>query len=224
MLPSDPYAGEREAMVRRQIAGRGIIDPRVLDALRTVPRHAFVPPEKACRAYEDHPLEIGSGQTISQPYMVAKMTELLELTPQSRVLEIGTGSGYQAAVLSHLAASVLTVERVEPLARRASGLLAELGRANVEVRADDGTRLPAGVGPFDAIVVTACAPRFPETIYRLLRDGGRLVVPLEGEDGSQTLYRFTRREGRPHIERSVGCRFVPLLRGLAAGGAEGADT
>jgi len=161
MLPSDPYAGEREAMVRRQIAGRGIIDPRVLDALRAVPRHAFVPPEKACRAYEDHPLEIGSGQTISQPYMVAKMTELLELTPQSRVLEIGTGSGYQAAILAELAGDVVSVERFSHLAETARETLESLEYGNVTVVVGDGSLGWPERAPYDGIIVTAAAPALP---------------------------------------------------------------
>ena len=172
-------------MGRRQIAGRGIIDPRVLDALRTVPRHAFVPPEKACRAYEDHPLEIGSGQTISQPYMVAKMTELLELTPQSRVLEIGTGSGYQAAILAELAGDVVSVERFSHLAETARETLESLEYGNLTVVVGDGSLGWPERAPYDGIIVTAAAPALPPSLRSQLAPGGRLVCPVGSRDLQQ---------------------------------------
>lgn len=211
MLPSDPYAGEREAMVRRQIAGRGIIAPRVLDALRTVPRHAFVPPEKACRAYEDHPLEIGSGQTISQPYMVAKMTELLELTPQSRVLEIGTGSGYQAAILAELAGDVVSVERFSHLAETARETLESLEYGNVTVVVGDGSLGWPERAPYDGIIVTAAAPALPPSLRSQLAPGGRLVCPVGSRDLQQLKVLVRGPEDRFAEYDSIRCMFVPLV-------------
>lgn len=206
MLPSDPYAGEREAMVRRQIAGRGIIDPRVLDALRTVPRHAFVPPEKACRAYEDHPLEIGSGQTISQPYMVAKMTELLELTPQSRVLEIGTGSGYQAAILAELAGDVVSVERFSHLAETARETLESLEYGNVTVVVGDGSLGWPERAPYDGIIVTAAAPALPPSLRSQLAPGDAWCVPWgAGICSSSRCSCAAPKTGLPNTTASAAC-------------------
>ncbi len=215
------YRVARARMVSEQLRGAGLADPRVLGAMRDVPRHRFVPKLLRHRAYQPCALPIGSGQTISQPFTVALTCALLELKGDESALEIGTGSGYQAAVLSRLCAQVLTIERVEPLARRAAIVLAELDHANVTVLCADGCEPVSGQGPFDAIVVTACADRFPDTLYRQLRAGGRLVVPLAQTGGGQTLYRFTREPRQPRIERSLDCRFVPLVRGpLARAAAE----
>jgi len=209
----------RARMVSEQLRGAGLTDPRVLAAMREVPRHLFVPRLLRHRAYQGCALPIGYGQTISQPFTVGLMTALCALRGDESVLEVGTGSGYQAAVLSRLARTVLTVDRVTPLCRRAAGILAEVGYANVEVLAADGCQPLPGVGPFDVVLVTACAERFPEVLYRQLREGGRLVLPL-GNGSVQTIYRFHRRCDRPAIERSLPCHFVPLVPGLveAAGG------
>lgn len=211
MIPSDPYAGEREAMVRHQIANRGITGQRLLAAMRAVPRHYFVPLSKQQRAYEDRPLEIGSGQTISQPYMVAKMTELLEVTPQSKVLEVGTGSGYQAAILAELAGEVISVERFENLADSARERLRALEYHNVTVVVGDGTLGWPEHAPYDAIVVTAAAPAIPPSLRSQLALGGRLVCPVGSRDLQQL--KVVVREGDDrYIERdSIRCMFVPLV-------------
>ncbi len=211
MIPSDPYAGEREAMVRHQIASRGIADRRLLAALRAVPRHCFVPPEIQRRAYEDRPLEIGSGQTISQPYMVAKMTELLELTPQSRVLEIGTGSGYQAAVLAELVAEIISVERFPELAETARERLDALEYGNVTVVVGDGTLGWLELAPYDGIIVTAAAPAIPQALQSQLALGGRLVCPVGSRDLQQL--KIVARDAEDHFteHESIRCMFVPLV-------------
>lgn len=176
--PSDPTARARSEMVEQQIAARGVKDTRVLDAMRAVPRHLFLPPEQAGHAYEDRPLPIGSGQTISQPYIVAFMTEQLDLSGKDRVLEIGTGSGYQTAVLSRLAAKVFTIEIRPELAEAARERLASLGAKNVEVRAADGYRGWPEEGPFDAILVAAAPERIPPPLLEQLALGGRMVIPV----------------------------------------------
>ncbi len=200
----------RRRMVEEQLRDRGIRDERVLEAMQTVPRHRFVSGWAASAAYEDEPLAIGLSQTISQPYMVARMTELLELDPDSRVLEIGTGSGYQAAVLGELAGEIWTIERHDELARKAAELLQELGYLRVHVVAGDGTLGLAEHAPYDAIVVTAAAPRIPQALLDQLADGGRLVIPV-GDRSMQRLRVVTRR-GESFDEKDVlGCRFVPLV-------------
>jgi len=198
----------REEMVATQIAARGVADPRTLAALRKVPRHLFVPPAAVGQAYDDHPLPIGHGQTISQPYIVGLMTEALGLAGGEKVLEIGTGCGYQAAVLAEIASRVYTIEIVAPLAAEAAARLARLGYTNVQVRAGDGYLGWPDAAPFDAIMVTAAAPRIPAPLTQQLRDGGRLIIPL-GEDW-QELVLVTRRAGRFEERRVLPVRFVPM--------------
>lgn len=198
------------AMVREQIAARGVTDPRVLDALARVPREAFVPREWQAHAYEDRPLPIGCGQTISQPYMVAHMTELLHLSPTSRVLEIGTGSGYQTAVLAALAGRVVSVERHAALSKDAGRRLAALGYRNVALYTGDGSAGFPAEAPYDAILVTAGAPVLPEALQQQLADGGRLVCPV-GPREQQQLLVLTRHGEAFDREAGTRCMFVPLV-------------
>jgi len=198
----------REAMVAEQIEQRGVRDARTLAAMRTVPRHLFVPPALQAEAYADHPLPIGHDQTISQPYIVAFMTEALGLRGGETVLEVGTGSGYQAAVLAEIAARVYTIEIVAPLAEEARERLKRLGYRNVEVRAGDGYAGWPEKAPFDAVMVTAAAPHIPEPLKQQLKDGGRLVIPVGDE--SQELVVLTR-TGTAYVEdRVLPVRFVPM--------------
>lgn len=197
-------------MVERQLRARDIKDERVLEAMAEVPRHRFVPREYQASAYADGPLPIGEGQTISQPYIVAYMTQLLELTPEDRVLEIGTGSGYQAAVLGSLADEVYTVERVPELATKARKTLKELGFENVHVVQRDGSGGLPEHAPYEAIIVTAAAPETPEPLKEQLAEGGRLVVPV-GSRGGQVLERWLRRGEEVRRERLAPVAFVPLL-------------
>jgi protein-L-isoaspartate(D-aspartate) O-methyltransferase len=198
----------RERMVVDQIQSRGVRDPRVLAAMRSVPRHLFVPRALLADAYADHPLPIGSEQTISQPYIVAFMTEALGLQGGEKVLEIGTGSGYQAAVLSGIVKNVFTIEIVEALAAEAKERLGRLGYSNVQVRAGDGYLGWPEEGPFDAIMVTAAAPRIPEPLKQQLKDGGRLVIPVG--DVEQELILLTKRGARFEERRVLPVRFVPM--------------
>jgi protein-L-isoaspartate(D-aspartate) O-methyltransferase len=201
----------RKRMVENQVIGRGIQDRRVIDAMLKIPRHLFVEEAMAAQAYNDNPLPIGERQTISQPYMVALMTELLELKGKERVLEIGTGSGYQAAVLAVLADRVYTMERIRPLAMRARKVLDSLGLLNVNIKIDDGTCGWQEEAPFDAILVTAGAPEIPEDLVTQLAPGGCLVLPV-GNQISQTLVRVRKGEdGALSVEQSIGCRFVKLI-------------
>jgi protein-L-isoaspartate(D-aspartate) O-methyltransferase len=200
----------RLEMVERQIKARGVSDPLVLAAMRRVPRHLFVPEEYADSAYDDRPLPIGEGQTISQPYMVAIMTETLKLKGGEKVLEIGTGSGYQSAILAEIADHVVTIERKEDLQKEAARLLRELGYANVESVLGDGSRGHVARAPYDGIIVTAGAPQVPESLVGQLALGGRLVIPV-GNAFHQTLTRVTRTEGGKETESLEGCVFVPLI-------------
>lgn len=204
------YELERERMVSEQLASRNIRDARVLSAMRSVPREKFVPPENRHLAYADGPLPIGQSQTISQPYIVALMTQLLELTGNENVLEVGTGSGYQAAVLSHLARSVHTIERHAPLARHAERILAHLGLENIHVHIGDGTQGLPEAAPFDAIIVTAAAPEVPRPLLKQLAESGRLVIPVGGRRG-QYLERWHREGDRYQSEMLEPVAFVPLL-------------
>jgi len=201
----------RRRMVETQIVARGIHDRRVIEAMLKIPRHLFVEEAMAAQSYNDNPLPIGEKQTISQPYMVALMTELLELDGKEKVLEIGTGSGYQSAVLAVLADRVCTMERIRPLAMRARKTLDGLGLLNVNIRVADGTCGWEEESPFDAILVTAGAPEIPNTLVAQLAVGGRLVLPV-GDQYSQTLVRIVKQQdGSCTIEDSIGCRFVKLI-------------
>ena len=206
----DEMGQARRKMVDRQIRARGIRDPRVLEALGSIPREAFIPPPEKAFAYQDEALPIGCGQTISQPYMVAAMTEALRPQPTDRVLEVGTGSGYQAAILSKSVGEVFTVERVPELADRARDILAELGIRNVQVRQGDGSLGWPEEAPFDAILVTAAAPDIPAPLKeQLSRKGGRLVIPV-GSRLEQNLQRVVRWGDEETVDVLVPCRFVPL--------------
>ena len=211
MVSAEPgYEEARNRMVEQQIARRGIRDERVLQAMRDVPRHRFVPRDQWDAAYQDHPLPIGHGQTISQPYIVAYMTEMLHLKPEDRVLEIGTGCGYQSAILSQLARQVHTVERIPSLSSQARRILQVLGYRNIEYRVDDGSHGWPEAAPFDAIIVTAAAPQTPPPLIAQLVDGAHLVIPI-GPTGFQDLMRLTRHGERIQTERLTAVAFVPLV-------------
>jgi protein-L-isoaspartate(D-aspartate) O-methyltransferase len=200
----------RRLMVDQQLRPRGIRDPRLLEAFLRVPRHEFVAPEYALDAYEDTPLPIAQNQTISQPYIVAAMLEPLVIQPTDKVLEIGTGSGYQTALLCELAHRVYSIERHESLARGAESVLRKLGCRNVEIVVGDGSLGLADHAPYDAIVVSAAAPRMPEALLQQLADGGRLIAPV-GSAHAQELM-FVRRVGTEFLKQYThGCRFVPLV-------------
>jgi len=197
-------------MVERQLRWRGIKDERVLAAMQALPRQLFVPEQLRAFAYDDRPLPIGSGQTISQPYIVALMTELLELKPTNKVLEIGTGSGYQTAVLAQLVAAVYSIEILPGLAEGAKNILAALGYKNIELKIGDGFFGWPEHAPFDAILLTAAAPKIPELLWLQLREGGRLIMPLGEERQTQKLIRARKVAGEPMIEDFSEVLFVPL--------------
>jgi protein-L-isoaspartate(D-aspartate) O-methyltransferase len=207
---ADAYAAERRQMVESQIEARGVSDPAVLAAMETVPRHLFVPADVLSEAYADHPLPIGYGQTISQPYIVAWMTELLRLQPGARVLEIGTGSGYQAAVLGQMGMEVYTVEIVEPLATQASERLSELGYETITVRHADGYFGWEEQAPFDAIVVTCAPDHIPPPLVQQLDDGGRMVLPVGPPGGYQSLWLVEKQGDEVKTAEMGGVIFVPL--------------
>ncbi len=209
-MTEDSYAALRERMVDQQIKARGVVDSRVLAAMRKVPRHLFIPPHLWDQAYNDYPLPIGEDQTISQPYIVALMTELLEIRETDRVLEVGTGSGYQAAILAELAAAVLSIDRVGGLAEQARQVLDSLGYINVRIRVGDGTLGWPEEMPFDAIIVTAGAPKVPRPLTEQLAPGGRLVIPV-GDMWSQTLTCVRKTREGLKFEYHGGCRFVRLI-------------
>lgn len=211
-LPSDSARKLRLEMVETQIAQRGIRDTAVLRAMRTVPRHRFVEAGDSANAYDDHPLPIGYGQTISQPYIVALMTELARPSSSSRVLEIGTGSGYQAAVLAEIADSVFTIEIVEPLADTAAERLRRMAYGNVVVRCGDGYLGWEEKSPFDAILVTAAAPEIPRPLLEQLAEGGRMVIPYGEAAAVQQLLLLEKRNGRISRQEILPVRFVPLVR------------
>jgi len=210
MQSEESLLASRQQMVASQLEARGIVDARVLEAFGKVPRHRFVLPWKQDDAYCDRPLPIGQEQTISQPYIVGCMTQALQIDPLHRVLEIGTGSGYQTAILAELAAEVHTIERIEPLARNARQVLDELGYDNIRFKLGDGSVGWPEAGPFDGIIVTAAAPRVSETLLQQLLAHGTLVVPAGGRQ-RQTLYAVTRESGRLVERRLCDCLFVELL-------------
>lgn len=207
---ADPFAPQRKQMVQRQLEGRDIDDPRVLRAMQTVPRHLFVPPDLRELAYRDTPLPIGHDQTISQPYIVALMSQLLAVEPGHRILEIGTGSGYQAAVLAEMGARVYTIEIVPGLGHQAIETLQPLGYENIQVKVGDGYQGWPEHAPFDAIIVTCAPTRVPKPLKNQLAEGGRMVIPV-GEKYHQQLLLLTKRNGVIEKEKVVDVRFVPMV-------------
>ncbi|PYJ16272.1 MAG: protein-L-isoaspartate(D-aspartate) O-methyltransferase [Verrucomicrobia bacterium] len=205
------FAAQRQRMVTEQLKARGISDERVLNAMNKVPREEFVPPDSRAGSYEDGPLPIGYGQTISQPYIVAFMTEQLRLKPSDRVLEIGTGSGYQAAILAELMSQVYSIEIVEPLAKNAEATLQRLGYENVHVKIGDGYKGWPEAAPFDAIIVTCAPDRVPQPLVDQLKDGGRMVIPV-GDRIAQELYLLEKKNGQLKQSATLPVRFVPMAR------------
>ncbi len=208
--PEQPWPEQRKKMVETQLKARDIQSPRVLEAMGRVPRHEFVPERERAWSYQDHPLPIGEGQTISQPYIVALMTQTAQPDPKHKALEVGTGSGYQAAVLAELVDHVYTIEIVEPLAERAKRDLERLGYKNVTVKAGDGYEGWPEHAPFDLILVTAAADRIPQPLLDQLADGGRLVMPLGQVNGFQVLTLVIRRGDQYQKQEITGVRFVPM--------------
>lgn len=208
-LTPDELAERRNAMVTQQIENRGIRDARVLTAMRQIPRHEFVPEEFRDSAYQDRPLGIGYGQTISQPYIVAFMTEQLAPKPKDRILEVGTGSGYQAAILSKLVAEVYSIEIVPELAEQAGEILKKLGLANVHTKAGDGYQGWGEHEPFDGIIVTCAPDHVPSPLVRQLKEGGRMIIPV-GDHGDQSLYLLEKRGGKIERKAVLPVRFVPM--------------
>lgn len=209
--PADLYTARRQALVDSFSALRpGLTDQRVLDSARSVPRHLFIPEDYQHQAYVDGPLPIGYGQTISQPSLVAYMTELLQPQPSEKILEIGTGSGYQAAILSPLVAEVFTIEIVEPLGIRSRGLLAELGYDNVQVRIGDGYQGWPEQAPFDAIIVTCAPDAIPQPLVDQLAEGGRMVIPVGEQGRPQELYLLEKADGEIREKKVLAVRFVPM--------------
>ena len=204
------YESLRHRMVEHQLRRRGIKDERVLKVMSEIPRHLFVPENSRVSSYEDYPLPVGEGQTISQPYMVALMTEQLNLKGDEKVLEIGTGSGYQAAILSKLCSEVYTVERIDTLAKRAEELFRKLGYDNVKVRIGDGTQGWEEYAPYDGIIVTAGSPKIPPRLIDQLSEGGKIVIPV-GSSFSQDLIVGRKVKHRLHERVICGCVFVPLI-------------
>jgi protein-L-isoaspartate(D-aspartate) O-methyltransferase len=213
-LNPERFALEREKMVETQLRARGIHDPCVLRAMERVPRHEFVDPRYRDQAYEDHPLPINAGQTVSQPYIVALMLEILQLEPSSKVLEIGTGSGYQTAVISEISDHVYSIERHPQLAAEARETLTRLGHNKVVLHVGDGGQGLPEEAPFDAIVVSAAARQIPEPLFAQLREGGRMIIPV-GSHEAQELQLVRKREGKSLITLLEGCRFVPLISSAA---------
>ena len=207
--PASDSAAQRQQMVKQQLATRGIHDARVLAAMAKVPREEFVAPQSRADSYEDGPLPIGYGQTISQPYIVAFMTEQLRTKPSDRVLEVGTGSGYQAAILAELVSEIYSIEIVEPLAKNAEATLQRLGYKNVHVRVGDGYRGWPEEGPFDAIIVTCAPDKVPQPLVDQLKDGGRMVIPV-GSTFAQQLYLLEKKNGQLKQSATLPVRFVPM--------------
>ncbi len=212
-LIHDGYLAVRQKMVEEQIRKRGISNPRILRAMARVPRHLFVPRKYRSLAYRDGPLPIGKGQTISQPYIVAFMTDALHTTPEDRVLEVGTGSGYQAAVLAEIVREVYTIEIIPELGEKASNRLKELGYRNAQVRIGDGYLGWPEKAPFDAIIVTAAPEQVPPALLDQLKEGGRLCLPVGSTGSLQSLVLFTKEGGRLKKEVLLPVRFVPMIHG-----------
>ena len=206
----EEFSRRRQAMVKHHLAARDITDPMVLKAMSIVPRHLFMSETYRHLAYADHPLPIGDGQTISQPYIVALMTQLLEVKPGERILEIGTGSGYQAAVLAQLGAEVYTIEIIQELADRAAGTLARLGYDTIHVRWGDGNLGWEQEAPFDAVIITCASAEIPPVLFSQVREGGRIVLPLGNPQTYQTLCVIQKKSGKPVTQRVSNVRFVPM--------------
>jgi protein-L-isoaspartate(D-aspartate) O-methyltransferase len=206
----DRYTQKRYEMVERQLAARDITEQKVLDAMKQVPRHLFVDPRYRSQAYADHPLPIDEGQTISQPYIVALMTQYIDIKKGEKVLEVGTGSGYQAAVLAHLTDKVYSIEIKETLAKKASSTLKKLGYSAVQVKHADGYYGWEDFSPFDAIIVTCAANHIPPPLLNQLKEGGRLIIPLGSTLYYQTLALVTMVKGKPEVKHVLGVRFVPM--------------
>ena len=207
----DPSLGEaRKRMLERDLKGRDIRDPKVLEIMGKVPRHLFVEPSLKSKAYADHPLPIGEGQTISQPYIVALMTQILKIQPGERVLEIGTGSGYQAAVMAELTAQVYTIEIIEPLTQQAAQRLKQLGYDKVRVKYGDGYFGWEEAAPFDAIIVTCAANHIPPPLIKQMKEGGRLIIPLGSTTYFQNLTLLTKKMGKTDVQHLLGVAFVPM--------------
>ena len=207
------YEKQKEVMINDQIMSRGIKNKNILQAMNQVPRHEFVPGKYKAFAYGDYPLEIGKGQTISQPYIVAFMTDALDLSPEDKVLEIGTGSGYQAAVLAELVSQVYTIEIISELGKDAQKTLKKLGYQNVHVKIGDGYRGWPDAAPFDAIIVTCAPENIPQTLVEQLKEGGRMVIPVGTEGSVQTLYKDTKKDGKIMKQTEMDVRFVPMVKG-----------
>lgn len=205
------FARSRERMVTSQIIDRGITNPDVLRAMRKVPRHLFVPESYRASAYADRPLPIGEGQTISQPYIVAFMTEALRPGPKDRVLEIGTGSGYQAAILAEIVREVYSIEIVEVLGKRAERILTDLGYSNIHIKIGDGYKGWPEKAPFDAIIVTCAPEEIPQPLIEQLREGGRIIIPVGSAEAVQRLIVGIKKEGRIQTEEAMLVRFVPMV-------------
>ncbi len=209
-LQPDPFHGLRSAMVEQQLRARGIRDERVLAAMKKVPRHRFVPDSHLSSAYGDHPIPIAEGQTISQPYIVAAMLEALELGPADSALEVGTGSGYQAALLAELVKEVYSIERHERLAGQAREILQQFGYGNIHIRVGDGAEGWPEAAPFDAIVVAAAVPQVPAALIEQMSEGGAMILPV-GTPVTQDLQLVRKLQGRATLTRLDACRFVPLI-------------
>jgi len=210
LCAADPYALKRQAMIRNDIEGRGVKDKRVIEVMGRIPRHLFVDASIRDKAYSDYPLPIGEGQTISQPYVVALMTEALKLMPTDRVLEIGTGSGYQAAVLSEIVKEVYTIEIKKLLADNAAARLRNLGYKNVKVKYGDGYAGWPEYAPFDAIIITASVNHIPPLLIKQLKEGGRLILPFGNTFKLQTLTLVTKRKGKLNVQQLGSVAFVPM--------------
>ncbi len=210
---SADFAELRDQMVKGQIIARGVSDPGVIKAMKKVKRHLFVPERYLAYSYDDHPLPIGEGQTISQPYIVAFMTEALDLKPTDRVLEIGTGSGYQAAILAELVDEVYTIEIIKKLAKRARQTLEGLGYRNIYVKTGDGYKGWPEKAPFDAIIVTCAPEKIPTALVKQLKEGGRMIIPVGGIGSVQRLVKLTKEGGQIKKQAVMFVRFVPMVKG-----------